>query len=313
MSVALQFTEVTKRHKGAPKPALNALSFAVPTGALCGFVGPNGAGKTTTFSMVGGFLAPDSGELRILGEVGFDPWRLKRRLGVLPQDAALPERHTPTELLVHLARLQGMSGKGARVEAGRLLELVRLDDRKDARIGGLSHGMRRRVAVASALLGNPELVLLDEPMAGLDPLQARSLRAALAQLRGQVTLVVSSHDLHELERLCDHVVLLDKGECLAQGPTAEVTGQGVRMVWTLGGPIPIDTLTELLPAHRLSVEQGVLLQEAPTEQALDEASILVARTLANAGCVIREVRRGRSLEDAFVGRVGESSGARREG
>lgn len=298
MKNALVFEEVHKSYGQAR--ALDGLSFSVPTGSICGFVGPNGAGKTTTFSVVAGFLSPSAGKLQILDLDHFDPWRLKGRLGVLPQDAELSDRHTPNELLVHLGRLQGMGAKAARKEAARVLELVRLGDRAGSRIASLSHGMRRRVAVGSALLGSPELVLLDEPMAGLDPLQAKSLREALAAVRGKQTLVVSSHNLDELERLCDYVVMIDKGRALRQGSVSEVTGHSERMDWVLVGEAPLEALRAALPSHRFDFEAGVLVQELPEGEDLDAASVVVVRVLGEAGVGLREVRRGVGLERQFL-------------
>jgi len=262
-------------------------------------VGPNGAGKTTAFSVVSGYLRPDAGTVEILDVGSFDPYRLKGRLGVLPQDAALSDRHTPRELLVHCGRLQGMSRSDARAEASRILEVVRLGDRVDSRISTLSHGMRRRVAVASALVGSPELVLLDEPLAGLDPVQAHSLRDALKGLRGVQTLVISSHNLAELERMCDWVVMMAEGRCLRQGTLAEVTGQTSRVEWVVVGEVPLQQLREALPGHVLSVVDGLLIQESETGS-LDESSVQIMGALSAAGVAVREVRRGVSLERRFI-------------
>jgi ABC-type multidrug transport system ATPase subunit len=237
----------------------------------------------------------------ILGEGGFDPQRFKGRVGALPQDAELPPRHTPLELLTHLARLQGMRSEAARREAERVLLAVRLADRLNQPMLSLSHGMRRRVAVASALVGSPELVLLDEPMAGLDPVQARSLRDVLRACGGQQTLVVSSHDLDELERLCDWVVMIDRGRCVQQGAMEQVTGQGVRTTWTIGpGEVPMVSLREALPGHGLELKIGELEHQAPVDADLDATMLRIMRMLCDAGIAVREVRRGRRLEDQFV-------------
>lgn len=298
---ALVFRDVVKRYGRRGPNALDGASFRFPRGCIAGLVGPNGAGKTTSFSVVSGYLVPDSGQVDILGGGPFDPWRLKGRLGVLPQDAELSDRHTPRELLHHLALLQGLGWGEARREADRVLELVQLGPRRDHRIATLSHGMRRRVAVASALVGSPELVLLDEPTAGLDPVQTHSLREALAALRGIQTLIVSSHNLDELERLCDWVVMLHAGRCLRQGTVAEMTGQQHLVTWSLGpGPVPLERLGACLPGHRLNLTGQVLEQHAPGDADLDASSVVVMRELAAAGVAVREVRRGVSLERRFL-------------
>ncbi len=295
---ALSLDGVHKQY-GRGKKALAGLTCRFPSGSICGLVGPNGAGKTTAFSVVSGYLQPDAGSIDILGGGPFSSYRLKGRLGVLPQDAALSDRHTPRELLVHCGRLQGLGATASRDEAARILEVVRLGDRVDNRISTLSHGMRRRVAVASALMGSPELVLLDEPLAGLDPVQAHSLRDALKGLRGVQTLVISSHNLAELERMCDWVVMLANGHCVQEGTLADVTGQTQRVEWHVNGDVPLERLRSALPGHTLSMDGGKLIQEAP-DGTLDKSSIEIMRVLADVGVSVREVRRGVSLERRFI-------------
>ncbi|MCO4745073.1 MAG: ABC transporter ATP-binding protein [Proteobacteria bacterium] len=301
MSDPLVFTDVRKQYGRRGVKALDGLSFRVPEGSICGFVGPNGAGKTTAFSVVSGYLRPDSGRLQILGHEGFEPFALKGRLQVLPQDAELGDRHTPRELVTHLAQLGGLSGADSRRAATEALDIVRLTDKRDKRIGTLSHGMRRRVAVASALAGKPDLVLLDEPTAGLDPVQAQALREALAEARGTRTLVISSHNLDELERLCDWVVMVDAGRCVREGTIAEVTGRNSRAEWSLGpGELPLEALRLAVPRHHFEQAGHILHESAGPDGDLDASSLIVARMLAESSVPIREIRRGRSLERTFM-------------
>ncbi len=302
---ALRVSGLRKRYGRRAPWALDGLDCRFPAGALCGLVGPNGAGKTTLYSVVCGFLVADEGSVDLLGSGPFDAARLKGRVGVLPQDAEIQGKLTALEFLHYMGRLQGLDRTTARSEADRVLRGVRLGDRRESLVGSLSHGMRRRLAVASALLGSPELVLLDEPTAGLDPVQAASLREELVALRGNSTLIVSSHNLVELERICDWVVLMESGRCVRQGTVAEVTGQRQVVTWTLGpGEPPLERLREQLPGHELLWEQreggSLLLHRAPAESDLDQASIAVAGTLAAAGVAVRAVQRGRSLEESFL-------------
>lgn len=300
MTLALRFDGVTKRYSRGAPPALDGLSFEVPTGSITGLVGHNGAGKTTAYSLVSGFLRPDAGTIDILGRGPFDPHALKGLLGVLPQDAELPDRHSPRELLRHLGRLQGLTGAAAVSETDRVLEGVGLADRRDARISTFSHGMRRRVAVATALLGNPPLVLLDEPLSGLDPVQAHALRELLAGLRGIQTLVVSSHDLDDLERLSDWVVMLKNGRCVRQGTVADVTSRSLVVRWELGpGDVPLDALAARLPGHAFALADGALVQTA-SEGGLDASSVVVMAELVRTGIAVRAVRRGVGLERRFI-------------
>jgi ABC-2 type transport system ATP-binding protein len=300
-SPALRFDRVSKRYDRRGPPALDAATFDVPRGTLTGLVGHNGAGKTTAFSIVGGFLKQDEGVVDLLGGGPFHPTRRKGILGLLPQDAELPDRHTARELCTHLARLQGLAGNAAAREADRVLDVVDLTDRRDARIGTMSHGMQRRVAVATALVGSPPLVLLDEPLSGLDPLQSHGLRSALARLRGVQTLVVSSHDLDELERMSDWVVFLKQGRCQRQGTLAEVTGEGQLVTWEIGtGDVPLAELHARIPNHHFAVEDGALVEQAPERADLDASSIAVMEILAAARVGVRGVRRGVGLERRFI-------------
>jgi ABC-2 type transport system ATP-binding protein len=310
---ALVLDGVTK-HYGLLRRAraLDRMSFEVPTGSICGLIGPNGAGKTTAFAAIGGLLQVDEGRIDILGEGPFTPEKFKGRLGLLPQDAQLGLSHTPQEMLVHLGLLQGMGWGEAQREARQVLGDLDLGDRALKRIGSLSHGMRRRLAAATALLGHPELVLLDEPMSGLDPRQVRGLRELLARQRGERTLVISSHNLAELEMICDHVLIVDKGRCTHQGTVAEVTGRAVAIVWTLGSGRPeLDLLRQRLPEHALQLDGPTLTVRCPPAADLDDTSLVVAAHLADAGIAVRELRRGLSLEQGFLDRV-DGTGAEEE-
>jgi len=304
---ALTLTGVRKRYSRRGAWALDGLDCAFPTGAISGLVGPNGAGKTTLFSVVCGFLPPDEGTVDVLGGGPFDVQRLKGRLGVLPQDAAIGNQLTCRDFLRYLGGLQGLGSKAARGAADRALGDVLLHERAEDRAGSLSHGMRRRLAVASALLGTPELILLDEPMAGLDPVQSHALREVLGGLRGRCSVVVSSHDLNELERLCDHVVLLDAGKLVRQGSVADVTGRGELVRWSLGpGEVPLEELAAAVPTCTFTIRGDELLQEAGADVDLDAASIVIAGLLATAQIPIRQMQRGTSLEESFLAARGET-------
>lgn len=270
--------------------ALQDLSFVVPAGSITGLVGPNGAGKTTTMSIVAGFLPPDAGEVDVLGLGPFDPARHRGVVGILPQDAELPPASTPRQLLTVWGRLGGLDGAAATRAVDEVLTAVHLLDRADKRVGTLSHGMRRRVTVASALLGDPAFVLLDEPTSGLDPAQARSLRDHLATQRGRRTLLVSSHNLAEVESLCDHVVFIEGGRCTRSGPMWEITGRDREVHVILAPPFPPNR------------GERVVLHLAPTDpRAVEDATSDLLRTLLAEGARIAEVRRGDTLENRYLG------------
>lgn len=284
MTDAVRCAGVGKRYKRTR--ALDGLDLVVPAGTICGLVGPNGAGKTTTMSILAGFLSPDEGTVDVLGRGPYGAETHRGRVGILPQDAELPPASTPRQLLTVWARLQGLDGPGARRAVDEALGAVLLSDRADARVGALSHGMRRRVTVASALLGDPELVLLDEPTSGLDPAQARHLRDRIAAERGRRTVLVSSHNLAELEQICDWVVFIDKGRCTRAGALAALTGRDREVYVRLAPPFPPgrDALVTL------RVPDGVAPEDATSE---------LLRALLAEGARIAEVRRGESLERRY--------------
>jgi len=192
------------------KLALNNVNFEIQKGAPVALVGPNGAGKTTLFSLLCGYIAPSMGELEILGHKPGSA-ALFNKVSALPQDAQLDPRFNIDKQLSFYAKLQGMSTKQSQIEALRVLDLVGLSEVAKNRAGDLSHGMRKRVTIAQALIGSPQIVMLDEATAGLDPIHAREVRELVSELSSQATFILSSHDLTELERLCSQVLHLDKG------------------------------------------------------------------------------------------------------
>jgi len=195
--------------------ALDGFSLAVPRGCVLGLVGPNGAGKTTWMMSVAGLLRLDSGKVILSGT-----------LGLLPQDSELPLEMTPRALLKGFAALQGMDAAAAGAAAEEILGKVNLLDRADVSVRSLSHGMRKRVMTAQCFLADPDLVLLDEPMNGLDPVEAERLRRVILARKDRKTTVISSHNLLDLERLCTHIAFVDAGRIRRFGSIEELTAGG---------------------------------------------------------------------------------------
>jgi ABC-2 type transport system ATP-binding protein len=220
-ATAARLQQVTKRF--GPVAAVDSVTLSIEVGAVFGLIGPNGAGKTTTFSILAGYLRPTEGTAEVLGFAPTAVDSLRGRLGVLPQDALLPAGDTVGEFLVHMAQLQGEPRVKAEECARRALEDVAGRDWWHQRCGALSHGMAKRVGIAQAFLGDPEVVLLDEPTAGLDPKVAFEVRQLVASKRGRATIVVSSHNLQELESLCDYAAILDRGHLVASSRMADLT------------------------------------------------------------------------------------------
>ncbi|SFD60950.1 ABC transporter ATP-binding protein [Pseudoalteromonas denitrificans] len=192
------------------KQALKNVSFEINQGAPVALVGPNGAGKTTLFSILCGYIQQTSGEVSIMGHKPGSAATFGN-LAALPQDAQLDPRFSIAHQLKFYGQLQGFNRKKSEYEAERTLDLVGLKEVLNEKPGALSHGMRKRVTIAQALIGEPKIVMLDEATAGLDPLHAREIRELVASLSGNTTFILSSHDLSELERLCQQVLYLENG------------------------------------------------------------------------------------------------------
>ncbi|AZQ84686.1 ABC transporter ATP-binding protein [Colwellia sp. Arc7-635] len=208
MSLIIDVQQLTKRY--GDHTALSEVNFTLEKGAPVALVGPNGAGKTTLFSLLCGYIQPSIGDINILGHSPGSS-ALFGRLSALPQDAQLDPRFSIATQLSFYARLQGMSRKLATRDTARVLEMVALSDAANSKPSELSHGMRKRATIAQALLGSPEIVMLDEATAGLDPNNAKEIRAIVAEQASEVNFILSSHDLSELERLCDRVLYLENG------------------------------------------------------------------------------------------------------
>ena len=295
---ALRLSGLEKRY--GKTVALDGLTLDVPKGALLGLVGPNGAGKTTTFGIVSGAVRPDAGSVDVLGQGPFDPSVHAGRVSVLPQDCQLNPHSSARQLLTFYARLSGMTEKTAQRDAERVLDLVRLGDRAGSKVGQLSHGMKRRLAVAQALLGEPELVLLDEPTGGLDPHLVVEMREILREQRGKRTVVVSSHILADLEATCDHVAFLEAGRCVLNGPVEEVTRRGGVVRVRLSEPLGLALFEELLEGRSPRMEGDLLSYTIDAEEDPAEVQRRLLPALIAKGAGILEVRFGESLEAAYM-------------
>lgn len=203
-----------------PKVAVAEINVDVPRGSFFGIVGPNGAGKTTTLRMATGLLRPDRGQVWVDGiDVWADPIAAKARIGVLPEDLALFERLRGRELLEFHGLLRNMDTTVIATRSEQLLDLLGLADSADVLVVDYSHGMRKKLVLAAALLHGPRLLFLDEPFEAIDPVSARAIRAVLEDFtRGAGTIVFSSHVMELVERMCDHVAVMVEGRVAWAGP-----------------------------------------------------------------------------------------------
>jgi ABC-2 type transport system ATP-binding protein len=305
-TAALELCGVRKRY--GKRVALDGLDLQVPRGSVCGLVGSNGAGKTTAIAIAAGLVRPDAGDVSLFGEGPFDAGLHAGRVALMPQDSLMPPHARVAELLVFYASLQGIAAAEARRQTDRVLELVRLSDRARSPIRSLSHGMRRRVAIAQCFLGAPDLVLLDEPTSGLDPREVLNTREVLLHRRDGQTVLISSHVLNELERVCDHVAFVEKGKTLGQDAMDAVTGRRHTLAYRLRpGPIPLDALAAALPDAIFETAEGgasLVCRCKGSDRTTEEVNRLVLQTLIHAGVGIREVRLGSGLEEAYLDRHG---------
>jgi len=249
--------------------AVREINLRVDSGQFFGFLGPNGAGKSTTIRMLTGLLEPTSGRVRILGvDLGESPIEVKRQIGVVPEGLALFDRLTGAEYLNFVGRMYGLDRTTTAERAAELLEFMQLADRPKTLITDYSHGMKKKLAMAAAVIHGPRILFLDEPFEGVDPIAAGTLKAMLQRMiaRG-ATVFLTSHVLEIVERLCSHVAIIHRGELVAQGSVEELrAGVESRRV----GPTP----GEGVPETKLSLEQIFLEIVGGTRQAEQELSWL---------------------------------------
>jgi ABC-type multidrug transport system ATPase subunit len=290
--------------------ALDAVSFDIPRGSIFGLLGPNGAGKTTLFSIIANFLHADKGTIRVLDHDTRDIGDLCGRMSILPQDASF-ERSVPIlEQLVFFRRLAGLDARTAEKEATEALDWVGLSEKVRRTVRALSHGMVKRLGVAQAFMGAPEVILLDEPTSGLDPANARQVRDLVRSLQGRATVVVSSHNLAEIQEMCSHVAILDHGRVVTTGSVEELTRSARELELEFRRPLG-EADSARLAAFGWAAEvvstgpascRVLLSAEALGEAAenADTATAAVLGDLIASKLVPRGYREGASLERIFL-------------
>jgi len=302
----LEFQNVSKKY--GRTLALQDLSFAIPAGVTCAFVGANGAGKTTSFSLVGTYVRADSGKILVNGMPHTRYRSAGGAIGILPQDMKFFEDRTLIRQLTTFAELAGFPAKLALAEAHRVLEMVELQDRFRSKPESLSHGMKVRLGVAQALIGSPPLILLDEPTAGLDPNMRVSFRGWMQEIKDETTLVISSHELGELQMLCDYVCVIDQGQLVAQGPMEEFLGS-VRRVSYHVESVFVDWLPLRDKYPNIGIknldEQHFEVEFDPSDYSLGDVNKILLGYLIEKGVAVFEVKSKRSLEDSYLTATGQ--------
>lgn len=283
-----------------PVRALDGIDLSIDNGKPTGLVGPNGAGKTTLFSVLCGFLNPTTGRVRIAGHPPLAK-ALHGRIAILPQDAALAPAVPIAKQLSFMAELQGFDRRGARAETARTLELVNLSDSALRPPEALSHGMKKRAAIAQAFIGSPDLVLLDEPTAGLDPNTAAPIRELIRSTAHERKFVISSHNLADIEDLCADVVILKKGKVTRHSRIDELVSRTSALTITLEDRAP-DSADQLFAAIEGVTSVEVLAEDRSQVRILFDAALEtevhvgVLQAMKNAGIGFKDMSRGESLE-----------------
>ena len=223
---AITTAGLTKHYPGVK--ALTDLTLEVPAGSIYGFLGPNGAGKTTTLKILGGLIGPTSGTASIAGIPSTAGLPYRREVGYLAQDPRFYDWMTGRETLRFVASLSPDAGARDRAWIDKVLDTVGLTDAGDRRTKTYSGGMRQRLGIAQALVTSPSVLLLDEPVSSLDPIGRREVLELMAQLRGETTVFYSTHILEDVQRVSDHVAILDGGRLVRAAPTAELLASFTR-------------------------------------------------------------------------------------
>jgi len=295
--------------------ALEGLTLTVEMGAVFGFLGPNGAGKTTTLRILAGLARPDGGRAWVLGKEIVARREISPCIGYLPEEPAFYPWMTPREFLDHVGRVFGLGARERQARTDELLELVKLTEVEGRRIGGFSRGMRQRLALAQALVNRPQVLFLDEPASALDPVGRRDVLGLIACLRGRCAILMSTHILADVERVCDTVGIVSRGRLVAEGPREDViaryaapvfevegddasVGQLAAWAKTVGG---MDWVTDVSVAGATA---RVVVNDVVTAKRELLASAVRAGLLLTRYEMVKP-----SLEDVFLRLVGEGGGA----
>ena len=306
MTDIVELTHVTKCY--GDFTAVDDLNLTVPSGVILGFLGPNGAGKTTTIRMIMSINYPDAGEIRVLG--GERALDVKDRIGYLPEERGLYPKMTLEQTLYYFGRLKGMRSARLRERVGECLERIDLADWRKKKIETLSKGMSQKLQFIATILHEPELVILDEPFSGLDPINMELLKDLVVELKNNGTTVIfSTHQMHQAERLCDQLVLINRGRKLAGGTLEQIRSQFSSRSILLEGQGDFSGLAELEGVEHVELNNG----HARVELAADrEPDAVLHHALDTARLTKFEIVRP-DLHEIFVKLVGEDQGPSERG
>ncbi len=297
MSDALVLEGVTKRY--GQFTAVDDFSLRLPAGEVLGFLGPNGAGKTTTIRMVMSIIYPDAGRIRVLDHP--NAAEVKDRIGYLPEERGLYRKMTVGDTLRYFGQLKGLRGRALRERIDASLERVGLQDWRRKRVEALSKGMSQKLQFICAVLHRPELVILDEPFSGLDPLNAGLLERLVVELRKSgSTVVFSTHQMNQAERLCDRIVLINQGRRVIEGRVNDVRARFAGRIVLIDGDgdlAPLARVPGVVDAHITSGHARLELVDGTPPNAVLETALRHAR-------IARFELQRPGLQEIFVKLVG---------
>ena len=315
MGFAIETIDLTKRYGSLT--AVDKLNLRVKAGTIHGFLGPNGAGKTTTIKILVGLLKPNEGIVKIFDqETKGDKPDVRLKIGYMPELPKFPKHLTGYELLDIYGEMYGLTKITRKEQVPKLLEMVGLKDRGRDRIGKYSKGMQQRVGIAQALINEPELVILDEPSLGLDPVGMVEVRELVKEIAKEGTTVfLSSHLLHEVQQICGEITIINRGISLASGTLEEVSTKFARLT-TLEVEISeysdavVEKLKEFPFVSQISVSDKKIMIQT---EAKEDIRLQVSKTITDSGAVIVSMNlREPSLEDVFMRLVAESEGVKKK-
>lgn len=298
---------LTKRY--GTNTAVDNLSFTVEKGSICGFLGPNGAGKSTTMNMLTGFLSATEGMVKIDGfDIYDEPLAAKRKIGYLPEQPPVYPDMTPYEYLDFIAQLRGFAKKDRGEVIAKAMETTEIASMQSRLIRNLSKGYCQRVGLAGALLGEPEVLILDEPTVGLDPMQIAQMRTLIASLREKHTILLSSHILSEVSAICDKVIIISKGKIVALDTPENLQGllqaQKSVIVTAQGEEKAV------IKAIKTALPNAVITKEPAGEDkivklsvadAAEDLRVIIGKSLMENGIVCLGIEQQKvSLEDVFI-------------
>ena len=313
----ISVSELTKKY--ARNTAVDHISFEVQKGQIVGFLGPNGAGKTTTMRILTCFLPPTAGKATVAGfDVLEQPMEVKKRIGYLPEAPPLYQEMRTAEYLTFVGRLKGLAGSDLQQRVEKVLERCAIADVKSKLLGKLSKGYRQRVGLAQAIIHNPEVLILDEPTAGLDPKQINETRDLIKSLAGDHTIILSTHILPEVEQTCEQVIIINKGKLVATDSVSNLRNRarGAESVLIEVGARKgaLDNATVQQRLEKVTGVSRVVFKEgrqhgSAFEVENNKGNLVrgeLARAIVEAGWDLNELRpAAASLEEIFLQLTGE--------